>query len=376
VALRPLRLLALAASLLLVQACAEPRLEGPDHAAEGPPWIAEGRDVAVEPLETDHRLVLIGDTGLWLDDDPTLQAIGAWSTGAPSTVVFLGDNVYDDGLVDEDRERGEQILRQQLEATPAAKVFVPGNHDWGMDPAEMNVRAIRNQQAFVDGFGDGSAQFLPKDGCMGPASREVLAPAEGRRGLVLVFVDPTPWINPRLREICASDGSQTDHLAKLEAILVEAGDSHVVLASHYPFVTGGPHGGLSYGAIGDLIVGFLAWRYGGLGNTYEPEYAAWIAATSEVLRRHPPLLIAAGHDHNLQILEAGEVAGAYVVSGAGSPDRVSTVTDVPSSIFAHAHPGFIVADVGRRDHKDAVVLRVIENGKEDAVFEMDVLPGS
>jgi hypothetical protein len=328
----------------------------------------------VAPLETDHRLVLIGDTGLWLEDDPTLLALDTWTSGVPSTVVFLGDNVYDDGLVDSDRERGEKILRQQLEATDAAKVFVPGNHDWGMDPAQMNVRAIRNQQAFVDGFEGGSAAFLPKDGCMGPVSRELLAPTPERAGLVVVFVDPTPWINPRLREVCASDGSHEVHLAKLEEILVAAAGSHVVLASHYPFVTGGPHGGLSYGAIGEVIVSFYAWRYGGLGNTYEPAYADWIAATSEVLRRHKPALVAAGHDHNLQILEAGDVAGAYVVSGAGSPDRVSTVTDIPSTIFAHAHPGFVVADFGRRGEDAAVVLRVIENGKPGAVFEMDVAP--
>jgi hypothetical protein len=359
-------------ALFLTTACSDPRLEGPSYGTDGPPWVAPGQEVAVAPLVTDHRLVLIGDTGLWLEDDPTLLALGAWTADVPSTVVFLGDNVYDDGLVDEDRERGEKILGQQLEATPAAKVFVPGNHDWGMDPAQMNVRAIRNQQAFVDGFEGGSAAFLPKDGCMGPASLELLAPAEGRAGLVAVFVDPTPWINPRLREVCVSDGSHEAHLAKLEQILADAAGSHVVLASHYPFVTGGPHGGLSYGAIGDVIVGFLAWRYGGLGNTYEPTYADWIAATSEVLRRHRPALVAAGHDHSLQILEAGDVAGAYVVSGAGSPDRVSTVTNIPSTIFAHAHPGFVIADFGRRGEEAAVVLRVIENGKPCAVFEMDV----
>ena len=70
--------------------------------------------------------------------------------------------------------------------------------------------------------------------------------------------------------------------------------------------------------------------------------------------------------------DSGDVAGVYVVSGAGSAERVSTVTNLPESQFAHAAPGFVVVDVGLREGRDGVVLRVIEQGLPEPVFEMEL----
>jgi hypothetical protein len=62
----------------------------------------------------------------------------------------------------------------------------------------------------------------------------------------------------------------------------------------------------------------------------------------------------------------------YVVSGAGARARVSTVTNIDETIFAHAAEGFIVVDFGQTESgKDAVVLRVIEPlvSVDEPVFE-------
>jgi len=354
--------------------CVSNRLEGPIHSAEGPPWVAEGHTAAA-PLDTiNHRVVMIGDAGLWLEDDPTLAALSTWTEGVSSTVVYLGDNIYNEGLTDDDRERGEKILAQQLAATKARKVFVPGNHDWGFAPTDHTVTSIRNQQTFIDEWADGSASFLPKEGCLGPATEQLLPAGGSSRGVALVLVDPTPWINPALREACPTDETQEGHLQALDETLTAHGNDWVVVASHYPMITGGPHGGLTYGFLADQIIGVLGWMWGGLGNTYEPLYADWIARTQTVMRKNPPLIYAAGHDHNLQILEGGDFVGALVVSGAGAPERVSTVTHIAETNFAHAHPGFIVLDVGLRGENEAAVLRVIENGSQEPVYEQEVKP--
>ena len=158
----------------------------------------------------------------------------------------------------------------------------------------------------------------------------------------------------------------------LDALLEEHKNDFVVLASHYPMLTGGPHGGLTYGFFLDLIVTPLGWMMGGLGNTYEAGYADWIARTQDVLRRNPPDVYAAGHDHSLQLLDSADVAGIYIVSGAGSRDRVSTVTDLPETFFAHAAPGFIVVDFGASEGRDAVVIRVVEPDVAEPVFEMEL----
>ena len=316
-------------------------------------------------------MLLIGDAGLYLEDDPTLAALGRWAQPVhASSVLFLGDNIYDDGLIEADREQGERILSQQLAATPAPKFFLPGNHDWGMNPRNQNVTAIRNQQEFIAAWPEGDADFLPKDGCMGPSVR-MLGRAAGR-SVVLVAVDPTPWISPGLRGSCPGATTPASHLESLDAALAQHANDFVIVASHYPMLTGGPHGGLSYGVLGDLIVGAIGWYMGSLGNVTEPGYAEWIDAAGERMRRHPPLVYAAGHDHSLQVLEAGDVAGVFLVSGAGAPERVTTVTHLPQTRFAHAAPGFMAIDFGRRAGAPAAVLRVIENGAAAPVFEAEL----
>lgn len=349
------------------------RLRGPDHDAEEPPWIASSAVAAIPAFELLHRVILIGDAGYFLEDDPTLAALDAWARSADSSsVLFLGDNIYNEGLTDDDREHGERILRQQLEATDAPKIFIPGNHDWGFLPKNQNATAIRNQQAFIDEWPAGRAEFIPRDGCMGPVRRVLLPATSSYPAVVFIATDPTPWINERLRQDCPTPQTTTEHLAELESRLIEHRGDLVILGSHYPMLTGGPHGGLSYGWLADTIVTPLGWMMGGLGNTYEPGYADWIEQTQAVMRRNPPTIYAAGHDHSLQILEAGDVAGIYVVSGAGARDRVSTVTDLEETLFAHAAPGFVVIDFGERSEVPVVVLRVIEADAEDPVFEMEM----
>lgn len=389
---RAATLVAAAALASLLAGCAH-RLKGPNYGAETAPWIAPelaGRQHAGEPvgaskpipepiapdaapLDQAHRVVLIGDAGYYLEDDPTLAALGRWTADAErSSVVFLGDNIYDEGMTDEDRARGEKILGHQLAATQASKYVIPGNHDWGFFSKKYNAKSINNQQLFVDGWPSGRADFVPKDGCMGPEIR-TLAEAEGARpAVVLIALDPTPWIHPRLRALCSHAQSTEAHLARLAELLAAHRDDFVVVASHYPMRTGGPHGGLSYGFGADLVVTPLGWLMGGLGNTYEPAYADWIEKTEAVLREAPPELYAAGHDHNLQLLDAKGAAGLYVVSGAGAVERVSTVTTIPETRFAHAVPGFVAVEFGLRAGHPVTRLRVVESRAEDAVFEMEL----
>ncbi len=155
------------------------RLDGPLHLADDPPWIAPNAAGDVPEVAVQHRIVLIGDTGYYLEDDPTLRALDRWATEVDSSsVLFLGDNIYNSGLTDDDREKGERILSHQLAATSVRKIFIPGNHDWGLLPKRQNAQAIRNQQAFVDEWPAGHAEFIPKEGCMGPVTRVLLEVSE------------------------------------------------------------------------------------------------------------------------------------------------------------------------------------------------------
>ena len=346
-------------------------LDGPDYGAQGPPFVASPAGAAA-PLGVAHRVLLIGDAGLYLESDATLDALARWSADLPATAVFLGDNLYQRGLQDDDRERGERILSQLLRAGDARKLFVPGNHDWGFAWGDPSTDGLANQQAFFDAHTAEGASHLPRDGCMGPAARIV---HEGPPALVVIAIDPTHLLYPRIASPCPRAGDDDGFDAALAALLERHRSDLVVVASHYPLRTGGPHGGFPMGRILDSLRAIVAARVSPIGDTFEPPYRAWNERLRRIFAAHPPLVFAAGHDHSLQVLDDPAVRGALVVSGAGSRDRVSKVTAIDGTRFAHAHPGFVVIDVGTRSGAPAAVLRVVEAGIDEPVYTQELLPG-
>jgi Calcineurin-like phosphoesterase len=326
-----------------------------------------------------HRLILIGDAGEAAPGDAVLAALGHWSDDLPrhASVVFLGDNLYPRGLGRND-ERGQQILLQQLRATSAPKTFVPGNHDWG-DPW-FDGATLSNEERFIDGFAESPAALLPKGGCPGPALATLVPPGAGlERGVVLLALDLDWWLlDADDRPACAGIGSEDDFVSALERALGESAGQHVVVVAHHPLRSGGPHGGYGRG----FGVRPLLRLAGVLGFTVQdlddPTYRGMSRRLLAALASEPPLLYASGHDHSLQVLEGRAGAATLVVSGAGSAQHVSTVTAISGTLFAHAHPGFVVldfygdADFGDARVGDRVMLRVIEAGRSQPVFEMEL----
>ena len=78
----------------------------------------------------------------------------------------------------------------------------------------------------------------------------------------------------------------------------------------------------------------------------------------------PLLIYAAGHDHSLQVLR-GRITDYLLVSGAGSSEKISEVSDGYNTLFAHEKTGFMVVDFLEND---AVLLRVVEPGNKEVPF--------
>jgi hypothetical protein len=375
-----IRTLVLAVSLALAGCAALPeRIEGTNHGADSAPFVAAG----VEALEPDaalprnealvHRVLLVGDAGVPQESEPVLEALGVWGDAHPerTTVLFLGDNLYPAGLEEDDLPRGEAVLQAQLDASAARKIFVPGNHDWGF-PAQGADRVLR-QQAYVEAH---AAAFLPRDGCAGPAYRELLA-ADGNdtRGLGLILIDIDPWfVEEAQRPSCPGADTPKALAAQLTTLLERHREQWLIVGAHHPLRTGGPHGGFTRGWLADAVTGTMFLIYGSLQDAYEDGYRAIMAPIEEALASAPPLLFAAGHDHNLQVLEGGGHADFQVVSGAGATDRVrgGHVTDIEGTLFAHGHPGFMALDIERTPGGERAMLYVIETGKARPVLAMEL----
>lgn len=323
--------------------------------------------LAPEPLgEVQTTVLLIGDAGApgrhtRGGTEPVLRALSREASVRPerTIVVFLGDNVYDDGVPPEEggegRARADTILRRQVTAEdslPAGvrRIFVPGNHDWNDHGGKQDSRGadrVRAQRAVLRRLaGDGSATLSPPPACPGPEVHDV-----GPR-LRLVTLDSEWWLQPAAgAAACTESGVPRDSAMSVEALRLAttgAGERHVVVVAHHPLLTGGEHGGhcahrLSFCSI-------VRWFVDDdRQDTPSRENARMRDAITAALRDQPPLLYAAGHDHALQVLRgtggSAPAARYLAVSGAGIFGNETGVKCLKESLAAISAPGFMRLDV-------------------------------
>jgi hypothetical protein len=321
---------------------------------------------ALHQVET--RLIILGDAGApGGAQDPVLEAARREAERDPerTVVVFLGDNIYPRGLVpsgDPTRAEMERRLDAQIavsKRTGARAIFVPGNHDWdAWSPGGWD--AIRRQGEYIDSRGEGRAELLPAEGCPGPVVRDI-----GPR-LRLILLDTQWWLHPYEKprhptSSCATD-SETEILEALEEAIATADDRYVVVAAHHPLATGGLHGG------------FFGWRdhifplrarkswlwipLPGVGSIYPLARRGGVSdqdmsgklnrkmreALEGVFSRRAPLVYAAGHDHNLQVM-SGQDVRYLLVSGAGYYGHVSRTAWTRNTLFAREASGYMTLEV-------------------------------
>ena len=314
-----------------------------------------------------HSLFLLGDGGVPAPDDPVLAALRAAVAEAPdrSTVLFLGDNVYPSGLPagdDPDRAGAEARLRTQIEAARGAAqiVFVPGNHDW-VRGGTGGWDAIRRQAAFVAGSGVAHARVRPDGGCPGP--EEVPA------GPVRVAVLDTQWWlhdGPKPVDASSSCAAYTPGgvTALLRGWLLADTTRPSIVVGHHPLLTGGAHGGyFSWTDHVFPLTNVKPWLWlplPFLGSAYpvarnlgiskqdlsSGRYRALRDSLAAAFAARPPLVYAAGHEHNLQVLD-GDGFGAHtlVVTGAAAYGHTSAVGRMPATRYARQANGLVRLDV-------------------------------
>lgn len=330
--------------------------------------LPEILDPAPEPGEIIESLFLIGDAGV--PDprgEPVLIALRSelFSSDVVSTAVFLGDNVYPAGLPPEtapDRERSERRLEAQLyavRATGARGIFMPGNHDWNF-AAGGDPEYVLRQEAFVLERGGDEFLYLPGGACPGPAVYE------GGERFRLVVLDSYWWVAGArtLLDPGSQCGARTEDavLDSLGRVIADAGERVVVVAAHHPIATTGSHGGyfpamdhafplrnlhpalwLPLPFIGSL---YPFARARGISDQDLPSgrYSTYIATLDSLFQQHPIAIYAAGHDHNIQIMDGGDAVPRIIVSGAGNFAHSAAVGTGSRTRFAAAQGGYVRVD--------------------------------
>lgn len=291
-----------------------------------------------------HAVYLIGDAGepgrenlkasLKLLEQK-LKLDSAALPGREQTLLFLGDNIYERGLPPEDhngRDDAEHRLTMQLDIVkkhPGKKIMIPGNHDWNV-MMEGGWEYIVRQQEFVEQYLHDSTTYYPKGGCPGPVEVSL------GHNIVLIIIDSEWWLHRYdkpygvLNPCDVQD--EFDFIVQVQNAVKRHRNKHILLAMHHPLYSNGNHGG--YFSLKDYIFPLTLLKddlyipLPVIGSLYpfmrkygfsrqdipNPVYQKFRAAMMSALEGQDKLIIASGHDHNLQLHQLGDIH--QLVSGS------------------------------------------------------------
>jgi hypothetical protein len=336
-------------------------------------------------------IFLIGDAGSSAyDGEPVLKELAIQSDSLRPVrqfVVFLGDNVYPRGVPPAghpNREDAERRVAAQVLAIrkgSAQGLLIPGNHDWDRQGRD-GWNAIRRQDTLVRRFGGTDVRLAPSGGCPGP---DVVDLGTHVR---LIALDTEWWLHNDVKPYGPSSPCPTrtyDQVAdSLAGALRDKGERHAIVLTHHPMRSGGIHGGTF--TLGDHIFplrNLKRWlwiplpligsiypfaRQMGISNQDASgrKYREMRRAFEGAFYANPPLVVASGHDHDLQVIRGGRSgitwAAYQLVSGAGILGHASVVRDIDGSLFKREAAGFMRLDVTRDGRVRLSVTTVVPAG--------------
>ncbi len=325
-------------------------------------------DPAAERVQATDSVFLIGDAGERGADDQVLAALREEVTAVSASlgsghvaVVFLGDNIYNDGLPDEntrDFGRALALLRAQVQSAnvnPGVSVyFAPGNHDWDNKGRE-GLERIRRQTQELTRSGRPNVEMLPGNGCPGP----VVRPAGDR--LQIVFLDTQWWLHEFERPTAADCDPITEAgvTAAITNVLSNANGRLSIVVAHHPLISGGPHG---------------TDRTPDEQDQGDARNLHMRTAIIGAFQASPPLAWASGHEHTLEVLQGGG-AQFLLVSGTGNfghtdhttPDRTRGTWLFPSS-RVRLSGGYMRLDIPAEGTPSVSVITVDRNRTRRTVF--------
>ncbi|WP_317175591.1 metallophosphoesterase [Pontibacter beigongshangensis] len=357
----PTRLLSTLAFVLLLSACASHKSW---YSREVLNWEKAVPDPANKLLYT---VFLIGDVGApdLEKGEPSMILMRKQmeEAGARSATIFLGDNVYHNGLPEEgryDREISEKRLNAQLDILKGyagEKYMIPGNHDWNHS-GRGGLEAVMREQVYVNTYlteeniVTGGDFYVPGNGCPGPYEVKI------SDDLVLIAIDSEWWLHPFDRpygkNTTCEAATEIDFLVQLEDIIEKNSGSDIMIVAHHPLLARGAHGGFftlkdhifpltmlrewmyfPLPVIGSIYP--FARKYGGiLQDTPHPRYQAYIQGLMTIFEKYDNIVYAAGHEHALEYAKIGKLP--HILSGSGC--KTQFVKPGGGASYLHQVKGF------------------------------------
>ncbi|MDB5193202.1 MAG: metallophosphoesterase [Segetibacter sp.] len=312
------------------------------------------------------RIILVGDAGQFKNGKhPVISSIKQnIKFDKKTTVLFLGDNLYHQGLPDEaapNFNEARAVLDSQTNiadvSTGARVFFIPGNHDWDRG-SRRGWEAVLREQRYIDILSDRNVKFFPEGGCPGPVEVPI------SDDVVMILMDSQWWIQRFGRPGIESDcpyKTEEEVLSRLEDILTNNSRKLVILATHHPFKSYGIHGGYfpftqHIFPLTDIrknlyipmpIIGSIYPVARGVFGTPQdlkhPLYMNMVNRISEVAKRHPNIVFVAGHEHNQQLIK--DSSFHYIVEGAGCKE--TRVSNGKNAVYTSDSTGYAIMEISK-----------------------------
>lgn len=327
---------------------------------------------------------LIGDAGGASPNGSTdaLIALGKVLDTVTSTkdyTIFLGDNIYEDGLPAEDSENradAEHKLKAQLDIVEDFKgnvVFIPGNHDWFGD----GLKGLKRQEKYVEKI-LGKDTFLPENGC----PIETVSVSDD---IELLLID-TQWYlenwdkNPTMNDECEIR-TRNEFFLEIESKFKKNNEKTILIAMHHPMYTNGIHGGayaiekhifpfqskIPLPGIASLITQIRS--QGGVSpqDRANQRYDELMNRLETLAYDTNKAIFISGHEHNLQYIDHQGIK--QIVSGSGAKNSAVGLRE--NGLFAYGGQGFAVLDV-YQDGSSKVRYYSAEDGTPSLLYETQV----
>lgn len=287
-----------------------------------------------------HSIYLIGDAGAPKQTplEPSLHLLRAQlndSDQENTSVVFLGDNIYHEGLHKKDtkeRKQDEQHINTQLDILKDFEgrvVFLPGNHDWQNDKSDGD-KYVQRQEKYIEKYLDKGNTFLPDGGCAGPVEIELA------KRLLWVIIDTQWWLHPHDKPKGDKDdcevNNKEEYILQIEDILKKNQNKQIIISAHHPLYSNGLHGGyfplkdhifpltnlkdnlyIPLPVIGSIYPLYRKF-FGHIQDIPHFNYQLLVEELSSKFNGYQDIVYTSGHEHSLQYQKHG--TAHYVVSGS------------------------------------------------------------
>ncbi|MCK8479383.1 metallophosphoesterase [Psychroserpens algicola] len=345
----------------------------------------EGSAEATMPdKEIDRTFYLIGDAGKSPQGGMSkaltaLQNHIANKNTEDDYAIFLGDNIYPDGLPSKNsagRSEAENALNGQIKAVKDFKgevLFIPGNHDWYAD----KLKGLKRQEKYIeDALGKNT--FQPENGCP-------LESIDVGETIQLIAID-TQWYlenwnkNPTINDECEIK-TRERFFEEIEGEIKKAQNKTIVFAMHHPMYTNGVHGGY-YAAkkhlyptqskipvpiFASLIAQIRTQGGVSIQDRFNERYNKLMKRLETLAFDANNLIFVSGHEHTLQYIENEQIK--QIVSGSGAKESFAQLSH--NGFFSYGKQGFAELTVFK-DGSSWVSIYGEENGQPKRLFAKEI----